>query len=96
MKLNGTLQNCLMAVGSRYPQYIVDIDVDIWGDQCAKLNAETALELLEQLQASASELLHTSALVECDTYRCELRVVDLSEERPALLFHFPRVLATSP
>ena len=96
MKLNETLHNCLIAIASRYPDYIVDIDEALWGDQCAKFQAETASELLEQLQASAPELLHASTFVECDTYRCELRVVDLSEERPALLFHFPRIISTSP
>lgn len=96
MMLDETLHNCVVAVANRYPQYVVDIDEALLGDQSAKLHEETPLELLEQLQDFAPELLYVSAHVECDTYRCELRVLDLSEERPAFLFHFPRVLATSP
>jgi hypothetical protein len=96
MRLNETLHNSLMAVAYRYPQYIVDIDEDAWGNQHVELHAQTPLELVEELQASAPELLHASASVVCDTYRCELRVPDLSEEKPAILFHFPPVLATSP
>ena len=95
MRLKETLHNSLMAIANRYPEYIVDIDEDVWGNQHVKLHALTPLELVEELQVSAPELLHASAFVECDTYRCELRVLDLSEEKPAILFHFPYVLAAS-
>jgi len=96
MRLNETLHNCVMAVAYRYPQYVVDIDEALLGNQSGKLHEETPLELLEQLQAFAPEILHVPALLECDTYRCELHVLDPSEEKPVILFHFPHVLATSP
>jgi hypothetical protein len=90
MKLNETLQNCLMAVASRYPQYIVDIDEDVWEQQSAKLHAQTPLELLEQLQICAPQSLSGAAHVECDAYSCEICVDDLSQESPAFRFSFPR------
>jgi len=96
MRLNETLHNCVMAVAYRYLQYVVDIDEALLGNQSGKLHEETPLELLEQLQAFAPELLHTSSLVVCDTYKCELLVLDLSEEKLLIQFHFPRVLAIRP
>jgi hypothetical protein len=96
MRLNETLHNSLIAIANRYPEYIVDIDEDVWGNQHVKLHAQTPLELVEELQARAPELLQASAFVVCDTYRCELRLLDLSEEKPAILFHFPYVLTTGP
>ena len=90
MKLNETLHNCVMAVASRYPQYRVDIDEDVWGQQSVKLHAQTPLQLLEQLQICTPESLGVSARVECDTYSCEICVVDLSQESPAFRFSFPR------
>ena len=96
MRLNETLHNCLMAVANRYPEYIVDIDEDVWGNQHVKLHAQTPLELVEELQVSVPELLHATAFVVCDIYKCELHVLNLSEEKPAILFHFPYALAINP
>ena len=96
MKLNETLHNCLMAIASRYPEYIVDIDEDMLGNLHVKFNALTPLELVEELQARAPGLLQASASVVCDMYRCELRLLGLSKEKPAILFHFPYVLTINP
>ena len=96
MRLNETLHNSLIAIANRYPEYIVDIDEDVLGNLHVKFNALTPLELVEELQASAPELLQASASVVCDMYRCELRLLGLSQEKPAILFHFPYVLTTSP
>ncbi len=96
MKLDETLYSCVVAVANRYPQYVVDIDEALLGDQSSKFHEGTPSELLERLQDFAPELLYVPAHLECDTYRCELRMLDPSEERPVMLFHFPRVLATSP
>jgi len=97
MKLDETLYSCVVAVANRYPQYVVDIDEALLGDQSSKFHEGTPLELLHQLQDVSPERIYISADLECDTYRCEMRVVDPSEERPVILFHFPRVLlATNP
>jgi hypothetical protein len=90
MELDETLHNCLMAVASRYPQYSVKIDEDIWGQQSVKLHAVTPKELLEQLQISAPHFLRVAAHVECDATLCEIWVAPLSQERSAFRFHFPR------
>jgi hypothetical protein len=90
MELHETLHNCLMAVASRYPQYCVSIDEDVWGQQGMKLHAGTPRELLEHLQIGAPQFLQVAALVKCDATRCEINVADLSQERPAFRFHLPR------
>jgi hypothetical protein len=90
MELNDTLHNCLIAVASRYPHYSVNIDEDVWGQPSVKLHAVTPKELLEHLQIGAPQFLHVAAHVECDATRCEICVADLSQERPAFRFHFPR------
>ncbi len=74
-----------MAVVSRYPYYIVDIDKDAWGSQSEELHAQTPLALLDQLQICTPQFLSVSAYVECDGSSCEIGVVDLSQERP--VFH---------
>ena len=90
MRLHETLHNCLMAVASRYPQYRVKIDEEVWGQPSVKLHAVTPKELLEQLQISAPQFLRVTAHVECDATRCEIWMAHLSEERPAFRFHLPR------
>ena len=90
MELHETLHNCLMAVASRYPQYRVNVDEDVWGQQRMKLHAGTPRELLERLQIGAPQFLHVAALVKCDATRCEILVAHLSQERPAFRFHVPR------
>jgi len=90
MELHETLHNCLMAVASRYSQYHVSIDENVWGQQRMKLHASTPRELLEQLQIGAPQFLHVAAHVKCDATRCEIYVADLSQERPAFRFHLPR------
>lgn len=95
MELNETLHNCLMAVASRYPQYSVNIDEDVWGQTRMKLHADTPRELLEHLQIGAPQFLHVAAHVKCDATRCEIYVADLSEERAAFRFHVPRLALLS-
>ena len=90
MELDETLHNCLMAVASRYPQYRLSVDENVWGQQRMKLHAGTPSELLEQLQIGAPQFLQVAALVKCDAMRCEIYVPHLSQERPAFRSHLPR------
>jgi hypothetical protein len=90
MELYETLHNCLMAVASRYPQYRVSIDENVWGQQRMKLHAGTPRELLEQLQIGVPQFLQVAGHVKCDATWCEIYVADLSQERSAFRFHFPR------
>jgi hypothetical protein len=91
MEINETLHNCLMAIASRYPHYSVDIDTDVWGQQSGQLHVHTPLALLDQLNICAPQFLYLAAHVECEGSSCEIRVLDMSQERPAFRFHPPRV-----
>jgi hypothetical protein len=87
MQLNENLQICLLALTSRYPENVVDINEDILEPQRLGTDGWRALDILELLQSTHPEVLQTKARLVLDSQECSIYLVDQSEETPALCIH---------
>ena len=84
MKLHEILKLCLLALGSRYPESVVEINETVLGHQSFWAEACTPLEMLEVLQQHAPWLLHIPACLVIDAEQSAIYLVEQSEEVPAL------------
>jgi hypothetical protein len=87
MQLNDSFQVCLLAVASRYPEHVVDINEALLGPQSRGAEGWTSLDVIEILQDTAPELLQARALLVVDTQKSEIYLLEHSEEIPAILVH---------
>ncbi len=87
MQLNENLQICLLALTSRYPENVVDINEDILEPQRLGTDGWRALDIIELLQSTHPEVLQTKAWLVLDSQECSMYLVDQSEEKPALRIH---------
>lgn len=83
MKLHEILKICLLALASRYPESVVEINEAVCSRQSFWAEACTPLRLLELLQGNAPELLQAPACVEVDAAESVIYLVEKSEETPA-------------
>jgi hypothetical protein len=84
MQLNENLQNCLLAVISRYPVHSVNINETVLGPQMLGAEAWYIPDLIQQIKDTYPTLLQDRARLVIDEQRCELYLVNQSEETPAL------------
>ena len=87
MRLNETLQICLLALISRYPEYMLDINEDLLGRQSLGKDGWNASDLLELLQSTQPEILHSKALLVLDQQERSMYLLSQSAEIPALCIH---------
>ena len=87
MQLTERLQICLLALAHRYPQQMVDLDEVVLGPQGFRATGWTALDLIDQLQKSRSDLLKAQARLILDAQQCAIYLIDVSEELPAFHIH---------
>jgi hypothetical protein len=87
MQLNDSLQVCLLAVDSRYPEHVVDINEAVLGPQSRGAEGWTSQEVIEMLEDAAPELLQAMAQLVIDTQKTEIYLIEHSEEIPAILVH---------
>lgn len=83
LKLHEILKNCLLAVASRYPKSVVEINEAVFGRQSFWTEAGTPLRLLELLQSHAPQILEAPAYVVVDMQDSVIYLVEQSEETPA-------------
>lgn len=87
MQLNDTLQVCLLALASRYPEHTVDINEIVLGPQkwgAKGWTSEGIIDLFEQTQPT---LLQAMARLVIDIQRCEIYLPRQAEFIPAFLIH---------
>ena len=83
MKLKENLRICLLALGSRYPSSLVDINETVLGHQYYWSGACVPSRVLGLLQTNAPRLLHTPAQLVIDAQKSEIYLVEWSKEAPA-------------
>lgn len=88
MQLNESLQNCLLALTSRYPENVVNINEDILKPQRLGADGWRALDILELLQSTHPEVLQTKARLVLDAQEGSIYLVDQSKKTPALYIHW--------
>ena len=91
MRLNETLKHCLLALASRYPQSLVDINQDmpgqhgllggVWPSPCSPV------VMIELLQAHAPQELASPARLVIDGQNHAIYLLEQLQERPALRIH---------
>jgi hypothetical protein len=87
MQLNDSFQVCLLALASRYPEHVVDINEAILGPQSRGAEGWTSLDVIEMLQETTPEVLQATARLVVDTQKSEIYLIEHSEEIPAVLVH---------
>jgi hypothetical protein len=83
MKLYEVLKLCLLALDSRYPESVMEINETVLGHQRSWIEACTPVEMLEVLQEYAPQLLYMPACLVIDAEQSAIYLVEQSEEVPA-------------
>jgi len=88
MKLNETLQICLLAIASRYPDSTLDINEEVLGLQSFQTGKCTPLELMERLQNDAPQMLQAPASLVVDAQERGIYLVEQSQQIPAFWIRY--------
>jgi hypothetical protein len=88
MKLNENLQICLLAIASRYPDSMLDINQGVLGPQSFQTEKCSSLDLMERLQSHAPQLLHTPAQLVVDAQERAIYLVEQSQQTPAFWIRY--------
>lgn len=83
MMLNEPLQICLLALKSRYPQSVVEINEEIFDDLAAQTDAASPMDMLVLLEIHAPHLLDASACLIIGDQKSEIYLVEQSQTLPA-------------
>ena len=87
LRLNESLHMCLMALASRYPHHIVDINEQILGPQSLGASGWRAADLIELFRSTDPGLLQAKACLEVNAVRRGIYLLERSEQTPALWVH---------
>jgi hypothetical protein len=83
MKLNEIVKICLLALASRYPESVVEINEAVFGHQSFWTEACTPIHLLELLQTNVPQLLYAPACLVLDAQKSAIYLVEQSQDTPA-------------
>ncbi len=95
MQLNERLEICLLALASRYPDHVVDINEAVLGPQPFGADGWTSHDMIELLQHTQPALLHAKAHLIITTQSSEVYLPDYSEQDPAIIVHCRGKIPTS-
>ena len=87
MQLNDSLRICLLALASRYPDHIVDMNEDVLGTQSFGAEGWLVLDVIDLLEQTTPELLQVMARIVVNPQKCEIYLLDHSEQVPAVVIH---------
>jgi hypothetical protein len=87
MRLNETLQICLLALANRFPDHVVDINEATLGLQSFGSVGWTVPHLIEMLQHTKPSLLQEHAQMTINSQKCEISLPHLSLTQPTFFVH---------
>ncbi|GHO97929.1 hypothetical protein KSF_079770 [Reticulibacter mediterranei] len=87
MELYDTLQICLLALVSRYPEHVVDINESVIGQQELGAGGWLAFDMIEYLATTHPALLGATAHMIVNPQKSEIYLLDYAEEQPAFIVH---------
>lgn len=87
LRLTEKVQICLLALASRYPHHLVDINEAVLGHQGLGAEGWRAEDLIEWLQHTAPQLLQAKACLEVTSQRKGIYLLERSEAIPAFWVH---------
>ncbi len=88
MKLHENLRICLLAIASRYPESMLDINEEVLRPQSLQTQQCTPVELMERLQSHAPQLLQTPAQLVLDVQESAIHLVEQSQQTPAFWLRY--------
>lgn len=83
MKLHEMLKICLLALESRYPECVIEVNKSLIGHPGFCEEARMPTEMLELLRLHASQLLSAPACLVIDEGQSAVYLVERAEEEPA-------------
>lgn len=87
MQIDDRLQICLLALASRYPDHVVDINEAVLGPQSFGAEGWTSLDVIEMLESARPDLLQAMAQLVVDTQKSEIYLYEQSMQLPAFVIH---------
>jgi len=91
LRLNETLKNCLLALASRYPKSMVEVNQDMPGLHGLLVEAWpppcSPVVMIELLQAYAPEMPASPACLVIDGQNHAIYLLEQLQERPAFRIH---------
>lgn len=87
MYLHDNLRICLLAMASRYPYHVIDINEAVLGQQMFAAQGWLADEIIELFERYAPHMLAKTATLTIDQCRCVIHLPEYTEELPAFWLH---------
>ncbi|MBV9713220.1 MAG: hypothetical protein JO011_20140 [Ktedonobacteraceae bacterium] len=87
MQLSERLEICLLALASRYPDHVVEINEVVLGPQPLGAEGWTAHDMIELLRHTQPVLLDTQADLIINTQESTIYLTEYSAQTPALHVH---------
>ncbi len=87
LRLNENLQICLLALASRYPSHILDINEELLGPQSLGAEGWRASDIIELFQSTAPQMLQARACLEVNAERIGIYLLESSFEMRAFWVH---------
>jgi len=87
LRLEENLRICLLALASRYPRHIVDINEELLGFQSLAAEGWTVPDLIDLFQSTAPELLQAKARLEVNAQSKGIYLLERSEQTPTFWVH---------
>ncbi len=87
MQLEDRLKICLLALESRYPEHVVDVNQELLAISIDSTQGWSADEIIEYLEQTNPTTLHKMARLVVDLQCSEIYLVEESEATPAFIVH---------
>jgi hypothetical protein len=94
MKLHENLQLCLLALASRFPDDIVEVDEAILDLHIYAPDGLTPLDMIGVLHRTNPQLLQTEACLVMNAEESSIYLPDRSERMPAFCIHCPAAVSS--
>ncbi len=87
MQLEDTLQICLLALESRYPEHTIDFNLALPTAMTARKTGWQVHEIIAYLAMTSPEILQRMARLVINPQCSEIYLLERSEEQPAFIVH---------
>ena len=87
MQLEDRLKICLLALESRYPEHVIDVNQELLPLSGMNASGWSASKIIEYVEQRSATILSEMARLVVDLQRREIYLVERSETTPAFVVH---------
>ncbi len=87
MQLEDRLKICLLALESRYPEHVIDVNQELLSLSGASASGWSVSEIIEYVEQKNPTILSAMARLVVDSQCSEIYLVEQSEKTPAFVVH---------